>query len=71
MKFLKLSILLPAVVAVAACGTNIDKTVDRGIDSKHLSQRLDPYGKPVCSGTAPPNTATGAFKSGSPVPDPI
>ncbi|MEO0749417.1 MAG: hypothetical protein AAFZ10_13710 [Pseudomonadota bacterium] len=98
MKFLKLSILLPAVVAVAACGTKIDKTVDRGIDSKHLSQlqagiwvdpngcdhwiiddgaegylsqRLDKYGKPVCSGTAPPNTATGAFKSGSPIADPI
>ena len=98
MKFLNLSILLPAGVAVAACGTKIDKTVDRGIDSKqlsqlqagiwvdpngcdhwiiddgaegYLSQRLDPYGKPVCSGTAPPNTATGAIKSGSPVPDPI
>ncbi|MEM7731440.1 MAG: hypothetical protein AAF280_01495 [Pseudomonadota bacterium] len=98
MKALKLTMVLAAGVAVSACGTKIDKTVDRGIDSKHLSQlqagiwvdpngcdhwiiddgaegylsqRLDPYGKPVCSGTAPPNTATGAFKSGSAVADPI
>ncbi|MEL6646799.1 MAG: hypothetical protein AAFY35_04380 [Pseudomonadota bacterium] len=98
MKALKLTLLLPAVVAVSACGSKVDKTVDRGIDAKHLSQlqagiwvdpngcdhwiiddgaegylsqRLDPYGKPVCSGTAPPNTATGAFKSGSSVSDPI
>ena len=98
MNILKLSLLLPAVVAVSACGSKIDKTVDRGIDSKHLSQlqagiwvdpngcdhwiiddgaegylsqRLDKYGKPVCSGTAPPNVATGAFKSGSFVTDPI
>ncbi|MEO0752309.1 MAG: hypothetical protein AAFY25_10940 [Pseudomonadota bacterium] len=98
MKALKLTLLLSAVVAVSACGNKVDKTVDRGIDAKHLSQlqagvwvdpngcdhwiiddgaegylsqRLDPYGKPVCSGTAPPNTATGAFKSGSVVSDPI
>jgi len=98
MKLIRLSLLLPVVVAVSACGTKIDKTVDRGIDSKHLSQlqagiwvdpngcdhwiiddgaegylsqRLDPYGKPVCSGTAPPNTATGAFKSGTFISDPI
>ncbi|MEL7013171.1 MAG: hypothetical protein AAFO72_07820 [Pseudomonadota bacterium] len=98
MNILKLSLLLPAVVAVSACGSKIDKTVDRGIDSKHLSQlqagiwvdpngcdhwiiddgaegylsqRLDKYGKPVCSGTAPPNVATGSFKSGSFVSDPI
>ena len=98
MKALKLTLLLPAVVAVSASGSKVDKTVDRGIDAKHLSQlqagiwvdpngcdhwiiddgaegylsqRLDPYGKPVCSGTAPPNTATGAFKSGSPIADPI
>ena len=75
-----------------------DKTVDRGIDRKHLSQlqagiwvdpngcdhwiiddgiegylsqRLDKYGKPVCSGTAPPTIATGSFKSGSIIADPI
>jgi len=44
------------------------------IDDGHegyLSQRLDPYGKPVCSGAAPPNTATGPFRKGSWVPDPI
>ncbi|MEL7254375.1 MAG: hypothetical protein AAFZ04_12125 [Pseudomonadota bacterium] len=98
MKATKLTLLLAAGVALSACGNKVDKTVDRGIDSKHLSQlqagiwvdpngcdhwiiddgaegylsqRLDPYGKPVCSGTAPPNTATGAFKSGSFVTDPI
>lgn len=31
----------------------------------YLSQRLDKYGKPVCSRIAEPNTATGPFKSGS------
>jgi len=44
--------------------------IDDGIEG-YLSQRLDKYGKPVCSGTAPPNTATGAFKGGSPIPDPV
>ena len=98
MKALKLTLLLAAGVAVSACDNKVDKTVDRGIDAKHLSQlqagiwvdpngcdhwiiddgiegylsqRLDPYGKPVCSGTAPPNTATGSFKSGSFITDPI
>ena len=99
MKILKIGIVLSAAVMVAGCvGTKVDKTVDRGIDSKHLSQlqagiwvdpngcdhwiiddgaegylsqRLDKYGKPVCSGTAPPNVATGAFKSGSSISDPI
>ncbi len=93
MKSVNIVALLCAAVALAACeSTASDKTVDRGIDSKHLSQlkagvwidpngcdhwiiddgvegylsaRLDKYGKPVCSGSAPPNTATGAFKSGS------
>ena len=37
----------------------------------YLSQRLDKYGKPVCSGAAPANTAIGPYKSGSSVPDPI
>jgi len=32
-------------------------------------RRLDRYGKPVCSGVAPPNTAIGPFKEGSNVPD--
>ncbi len=98
MKALKYTLLLGAVVAVSACGNKVDKTVDRGIDSKHLSQlqagiwvdpngcdhwiiddgaegylsqRLDQYGKPVCSGVAPPNTATGGFKSGTFITDPI
>ena len=97
MNSLKLSLLLPAIVAASAC-TKVDKTVDRGFDSKHLSQlqagiwvdpngcdhwiiddglegylsqRLDKYGKPVCSGTAPPNVATGAYKKGTTVSDPI
>ncbi|GAB4301353.1 MAG: hypothetical protein Kow0058_16290 [Roseovarius sp.] len=99
MKTLKILAVLGAAVAVSGCLDNkVDKTVDRGFDSKHLSQlqagiwvdpngcdhwiiddgaegylsqRLDPYGKPVCSGVAPPNVATGPFKAGSPVPDPI
>lgn len=44
--------------------------IDDGIEG-YLSQRLDKYGKPVCSGVAPPGTAVGPFKSGSPVADPI
>ncbi|HEY9019470.1 MAG TPA: hypothetical protein VIN17_02335 [Paracoccaceae bacterium] len=44
--------------------------IDDGAEG-YLSQRLDKYGKPVCSGTAPPNTAVGPFKSGSTVTDPI
>ena len=97
MTSIKLIAVLPLVGALAACGAKQDKTVDRGFDSKHLSQlqagiwvdpngcdhwiiddgtegylsqRLDKYGKPVCSGTAPPNTATGGFKRGSGIPDP-
>ena len=35
--------------------------IDDGIEG-YLSQRLDKYGKPVCSGAAPPGTATGPFK---------
>lgn len=42
--------------------------IDDGVEG-YLSARLDPYGKPVCSGVAPPNTATGPFKSGSTVGD--
>ncbi len=44
--------------------------IDDGIEG-YLSQRLDKYGKPVCSGAAPPNTAIGPYKSGSSVTDPI
>lgn len=42
--------------------------IDDGVEG-YLSQRLDPYGKPVCSGTAPPGVATGPFKKGSSFPD--
>jgi hypothetical protein len=44
--------------------------IDDGVEG-YLSQRLDKYGKPVCSGTAPPNTATGAYRGGSTVSDPM
>jgi hypothetical protein len=99
MKIAKPIVLLAVTVSLSGClGEKIDKTVDRGFDSKdlstlkagiwvdpngcdhwiiddgvegYLSQRLDPYGKPVCSGVAPPNVATGPFKRGSPFPDPI
>jgi len=99
MKSAKIIAVLCAALVLAACDVpKQNKTVDRGFDSKHLSQlkagvwidpngcdhwiiddgvegylsaRLDKYGKPVCSGIAPPNTATGAYKSGSPVSDPI
>jgi len=44
--------------------------IDDGVEG-YLSQRLDKYGKPVCSGAGPANTAIGPFKSGSAVADPI
>jgi len=43
--------------------------IDDGLEG-YLSQRLDRYGKPVCSGTAPPTVATGDFKGGSSLFDP-
>jgi hypothetical protein len=42
--------------------------IDDGVEG-YLSQRLDPKGRPVCSGIAPPNTVVGPFKDGSTVPD--
>ncbi len=42
--------------------------IDDGVEG-YLSARLDDYGKPVCSGIAPPGTAVGPFKAGSPIPD--
>ncbi len=42
--------------------------IDDGFEG-YLSARLDKYGKPVCSGIAPPSTAVGPFKSGSNIPD--
>ena len=44
--------------------------IDDGVEG-YLSQRLDSYGRPVCSGIAPPNTATGAYKSGQDIADSI
>ena len=44
--------------------------IDDGVEG-YLSQRLDKYGKPVCSGVAPANTAIGPFKAGSNFEDPI
>ncbi|MFZ5962026.1 hypothetical protein ACOXXX_03665 [Thalassococcus sp. BH17M4-6] len=38
--------------------------IDDGVEG-YLSARLDKYGKPVCSGTAPPTVVTGNFKGGS------
>ncbi|MGC1503082.1 MAG: hypothetical protein WA782_02975 [Sulfitobacter sp.] len=78
-------------------GLASDKSVDRGINSHHLSTlqagiwvdpngcdhwiiddgvegylsaRLDKYGKPVCSGVAPPTHTVGDFKGGSSISDP-
>ncbi len=93
MKIVKICAVLGAALLVTGCvGSKQNKTVDRFIDSKHLSQlqagiwvdpngcdhwiiddgvegylsaRLDKFGKPVCSGTAPPTVATGDFKGGS------
>ncbi|TMV62847.1 hypothetical protein FGG78_34685 [Thioclava sp. BHET1] len=43
--------------------------IDDGLEG-YMSLRLDKHGKPVCSGVAPPNTATGPFKKGGDIPDP-
>jgi hypothetical protein len=97
MKLVKALSLVLLAVPLAACDIpKVNKTVDNGIDKKHLSHlksgiwvdprgcdhwiiddgvegylsaRLDKYGKPVCSGIAPPNTANGNFKAGSPIGD--
>ncbi|MDF1727539.1 MAG: hypothetical protein P1U53_07305 [Sulfitobacter sp.] len=102
----KIMLITACAFGLAACtdyegglgrGYPSDKTVDRGIDKKHLSQlqagiwvdpngcdhwiiddgvegylsaRLDKYGKPVCSGVAPPTQTVGDFKGGSRIPDP-
>lgn len=42
--------------------------IDDGLEG-YLSARLDDYGKPICSGAGPANTAVGPFKSGSRVGD--
>jgi hypothetical protein len=43
--------------------------IDDGVEG-YLSARLDKYGKPVCSGVAPPTNTAGDFKAGSDIPDP-
>ncbi|PZX11570.1 hypothetical protein [Celeribacter halophilus] len=43
--------------------------IDDGVEG-YLSARVDKYGKPVCSGTAAPNTAVGPYKKGSAIADP-
>jgi hypothetical protein len=98
MNILKITALVGLATVVSACEDasfrelGPDKSMDRGIDSKHLSQleagiwvdpngcdhwiiddgvegylsaRLDKYGKPVCSGAAPPTQTVGDFKQGS------
>lgn len=42
--------------------------IDDGVEG-YLTPRLTPDGLPVCSGIAPPETATGPFKDGSPIAD--
>lgn len=44
--------------------------VDDGVEG-YLSPRLDRRGRPVCSGVAPPGYATGPFRGGQEVNDPI
>lgn len=103
----KILTVLACVVGLSACsdietgvpfsGLASDKSVDRGINSHHLSTlqagiwvdpngcdhwiiddgvegylsaRLDKYGKPVCSGVAPPTHTVGDFKGGSSISDP-
>lgn len=98
MKIVKITTLVALAGLVSACEDfqlreqGPDKSVDRGIDKKHLSQleagiwvdpngcdhwiiddgvegylsaRLDKFGKPVCSGVAPPTHTAGDFKKGS------
>lgn len=38
--------------------------IDDGLEG-YLSARLDKYGKPVCSGVAPPTYTAGDFKQGA------
>ncbi len=44
--------------------------IDDGVEG-YLSDRLQPDGRPVCSGVAPPTYIAGPFQSGSPIPDPL
>ncbi|KAJ55944.1 lipoprotein [Actibacterium mucosum KCTC 23349] len=99
MTIVKGLLLATVTLSLSACvGSKQNKTVDRGLDAKpltelkagiwtdpngcdhwiiddgiegYLSQRLDRYGKPVCSGAGEPGTAVGGFKSGSGIGDPV
>ncbi len=42
--------------------------IDDGIEG-YLSQRVDPYGKPICTGHGAETIASGPFKEGSEVND--
>lgn len=44
--------------------------IDDGVEG-YLSARLSPDGKPVCSGTAPPEYVTGPFRAGAEINDPV
>ena len=44
--------------------------IDDGVEG-YMSERMTPDGRPVCSGVAPPETAVGPFKAGSPIADPV
>lgn len=98
MKLMHKALLGLAALGLSACADKIDKSVDRFVDSKdlselkagiwidpngcdhwiiddgiegYLSQRLDKWGKPVCSGIGEPNTAVGPLNKGTTIPDPI
>lgn len=42
--------------------------IDDGMEG-YMTERVDDYGKPICSGAGPANTVVGPFKGGSEVPD--
>ena len=44
--------------------------IDDGVEG-YLSQRLDPQGRPVCSGAGQPGFAVGPFRQGFPDGDPL
>lgn len=98
MNIAKIVTALAAAGTLSACEYGPDKSIDRGINSHHvstmiagiwvdpdgcdhwiiddgvegyLSERLQPDGRPVCSGVAPPTYAVGPFQDGSPIPDPL
>ena len=44
--------------------------IDDGVEG-YLSARLDPQGKPVCSGVAPPEYVVGPYRGTQNIPDPL